>query len=69
MIDYTPYREYLKKHNIKQYDLQKEGIINARIANQLKHNRSVTLETLDKICNKLHCDFSDLVRHLEEEEI
>lgn len=66
MFDYEPYRELLKKRNIKQYDLTKEGIINSRIANQLKHNRSITLETLDSICTKLDCDFSDIVRHYKE---
>lgn len=68
IIDYTPYRELLKKRGIRQQELINDGVINTRIANQLKHNRSITLDTLDKICNKLHCDFSDLVRHLEEEE-
>lgn len=68
IIDYTPYRDLLKNKGIKQQELINAGVINTRVANQLKHNRSVTLETLDKICNKLHCDFSDLVRHIEDNE-
>lgn len=66
MYDYEPYRKLLKKRKIKQSELIEKGIINRQNASKLKNNKSITLDTLDNICNKLHCDFSDIVRHYEE---
>lgn len=66
---YEPYRNILKKKGIKQQDLINDGTINPRIAGSLKNNKSVTIETLEKICNRLNCQFNDLVEHIQEEEI
>lgn len=68
MFDYEPYRELLKKRGIKQQELIDKGIINRQNASKLKHNKSITLDTLDNICNKLGCDFTDIVRHIKEDE-
>ena len=66
MFTYDPYRNMLKRRDIKQQELIKDKTINARIANQLKHDKSVTIETLDKICKRLDCQFNDLIRHIDE---
>lgn len=66
MFTFEPYRKLLKEKNIKGYDLIKDNTINSRIASSLKNDKSVTLETLDKICNRLNCQFNDLVEHIQE---
>ena len=66
MFDYEPYRNLLKERKLKQSDLIERNVINRQNASKLKNNQSITLDTLDKICNKLDCDFSDIVRHYKE---
>lgn len=66
MFTYDGYRELLKEKGIKQQEIIKDNTINARIANSLKNNKSVTVETLDKLCDRLDCDFGDLIKHYKE---
>lgn len=68
MIDYTPYRVLLKNRNLKQQELINKGIINSRIANAIKHDKSITLDTLDKICEQLDCEYEEIVRRKRESE-
>lgn len=63
MFTYDGYREMLKLRGIKQQDIINDKTINARIASSLKNNKSVTVETLEKLCDRLNCDFGDLIKH------
>lgn len=67
MYDYEPFRNLLKSKGIKQQELINNGIINRNNATSLKHNKAVTTDTLEKICNYLDCDFNDIIRHIKEE--
>lgn len=53
MYSYDIFFETIKKRGISQYDLLKNGIIDNRILNALKHNKNITLNSLDKLCNAL----------------
>ena len=66
MYNYEPYRKKLKVNNIKQEQLIKDGIINRSNASSLKNNKAVTTDTLEKLCNYFHCQFSDLVEHIDD---
>ncbi len=66
MFNYDPYRELLERRNIKQQELINDNTINTRIANYLKHNESVTVNTLEKLCKRLNCQFNDLVKHVDD---
>ena len=45
MIDYSPLWETMKKKNISQYQLLKQGIDNKTL-NRLKNNKNITVLTL-----------------------
>ena len=66
MYDYEPYREMLKRRNVKQSQLINDGIINRNNASSLKQNKALTTDTLEKLCNYFDCQFNDLVRHYKE---
>ena len=34
----------------------------------LKHNRSITLNTLNDLCNKFKCDITDIIEYTMDEE-
>lgn len=66
IIDYTPLWETLKKKQISQYQLLKEGIDNKTL-DSLKKNKNITLLTLEKLCKIINCSPNDIVRFLDKE--
>ena len=65
MYDYEPFRQLLKDKNIKQSTLINEGVINRHNASKLKNNKSLTIDTLHKLCKYFDCQFSDIVRYIK----
>lgn len=51
---------------ITTYKLIKEYGISARTVNNLKHNMSITMFTLVRLCEILECDIKDIVRIYDE---
>ena len=66
MIDYSPLWRTMKEKNISQYYLLKHGISN-RVLDSLKKNNSITLLTLEKICNVVDCKPDQVFRFIKEE--
>lgn len=62
MISYEPLWNSMEKKNISTYTLIKKYDINSRTINNLKHNRSITIYTLEKLCKILDCTPNDIVR-------
>ena len=60
MIDYSPLWETMKKKNISQYQLLKQGIDNKTL-NRLKNNKNITVLTLLKLCEILDCTHNDII--------
>lgn len=54
MYSFDIFFQTIKEKNISQYDLLKNGIIDNRMLNALKHNKNITLNSIDKLCNALH---------------
>lgn len=57
--------ETLKKKNISQYRLSKDTGISASALNNLCNNKttSITFSILDKICEALNCNVSDILQY------
>ena len=64
MIDYSPLWETMKEKNVSQYQLLHSGIDN-RTLNNLKHNKNITLLTLEKLCRILECTPNEIVNFME----
>lgn len=55
--------------NMNKMDKMKEvGISNGAVAKMTK-GEPVSMMVLEKICEKLDCDFSDMIHYVKEEEI
>lgn len=67
MIIYNKLSDYLKKRNIKYIDLQKELNLSPTIIAKFQKNRSVTTDTIDKICTHLHVQPGDIMEWVENE--
>jgi putative transcriptional regulator len=60
MISYKPFWETLKKKNTTTYALIKNGISSATI-NRLRHNQGISTQTVDDLCQLLHCRVEDVL--------
>lgn len=63
MITFEPFWETIKKKNISQYCLIKEYGFSTGTLDALRKNDSVTLRTINDICNKLNCDITDVIKY------
>lgn len=67
MITYEPLWETLRRKNISTYKLLNEYGISRGMLDNLKHNRSITITTLNELCTMLDCDVTDIIEfHLED---
>ena len=68
MIIYNKLGDYLKSKNMKYIDLQREIGLSPTIVAKFQKNRSVTIDTVDKVCTYLHCQPGDIMEWIDESE-
>lgn len=66
MITFDPLWKTLEKKKITQYDLIEHYGISRGMLDNLKHNRSITLKTLNELCNMLDCDITDIIQYTKD---
>lgn len=67
MISYKPLWKTMKEKNVTTYTLiYKLGFSPYTITN-LKRNKSITMNTLEKLCKILDCKPNDIIEFLEDE--
>ena len=59
-IRYTPFFETIQKKGITQYKLETEYGVSKGTVDNLRHNRSITLYTVDELCKILECEPWDI---------
>jgi Predicted transcriptional regulator len=66
MISYKPLWETMKRKSVTTYTLINKYNINSRTIHNLKHNKSVTMHTLENLCNILECGPDDIVMFVKD---
>lgn len=66
MISYNPLWATMENRKITTYTLIYKYNINPRTINNLKHNKSITMYTLESLCNILDCTPNDIVEFEKE---
>lgn len=61
MISYAPLWKTMEQRKETTYTLINTHGINPRTINNLKHNRSITMYTLERLCMILNCQAEDIV--------
>lgn len=69
MICYDPLWATMKKREITTYTLITKYDINSRTINNLRHNKSITMYTLERLCDILNCTPNDIIRFDKSSEI
>lgn len=67
MISYEPLWNTMEQKHITTYTLISKHGINPRTIHNLKHGKSVTLYTLEKLCAILDCQAEGIVLFLPDE--
>ncbi len=67
VISYEPLWETMRQKNVTTYTLIYKHGINANTIHNLKHSRSVTLYTLERLCKILDCQAESIVRFEPDE--
>lgn len=62
MISFEPLWNTMKKKGISQYSLIYRYRVSTGTLDALRKNRSVTLNTIQDLCNILDCNMEDIVR-------
>ena len=66
LIDFTPLCETMRRKQVTQYQLLKNGLDNKTL-DTLKKNRNITLSTLEKLCQMLDCTPNDVVQFIPDD--
>lgn len=64
MVSYRPLWETMKRKNVTTYTLIYKHGMNPRTINNLKHNRGITVDTLEKLCTILDCTPNDIIEFI-----
>ena len=67
MIKFDRLWTTMKQRGITQYDLYTHYNVNRSQINRLRHNQNVEINTIDKLCNILHCRVEDIMEHFPDE--
>lgn len=68
MFNYNKLWETMKKKGVTKYRLNVEHNISKSLLHRMRKNESVSMNTLDNLCNILNCDIEDVVTHYTDEE-
>lgn len=61
MISYEPFWKTLKEKNISTYVLIRDKHVSASTLQRMRYNESISLQTVEDLCNALQCTISDIV--------
>lgn len=68
MIIYNKLGDYLKKQNMKYIDLQRELSLSPSMTAKFTKNRTISTDTLNKVCEYLHVQPSEIMEWIPDSE-
>ncbi len=66
MISYAPFWNTMRARKMTQYRLIKEHGIDCSLLHRLRHDRYITLYTIEKLCRILDCRVEEVVELADE---
>ena len=68
MFSYNPLWKTLVDKNMNKTDLMNITHLSSQTIADMGKNKYVSMSTLDKICNTLNCDISNVILHVPDNE-
>ena len=69
MIRYDRLWETIKQRGVSQYALYTHHNINRSQLDRLRKNKNVETNTIDRLCNILHCRVEDIMEHIPDDNV
>lgn len=66
MITFNPFWSMLKEKGISTYKLEHEYHMSKSTIHKLKHDGSITLITLNQLCNTFECTIADIIEYTKD---
>lgn len=66
MISYRPLWQTMEERGVTTYTLINKYGINSRTIYNLKHNKSITAFTLERLCIILNCTPNDIIEFIND---
>ncbi|MBC8586562.1 helix-turn-helix domain-containing protein [Youxingia wuxianensis] len=66
-IEYDKLFSLMKEKGLTTYRIRKENIISQSALQSLKDGKSVTIETIEKLCKVLNAQPGDIMEYIPEE--
>ena len=66
-IEYDKLFSLMKEKGLTTYRIRKENIISQSALRSLKDGKSVTIETIEKLCKVLNAQPGDIMEYIPEE--
>lgn len=63
MITFFPLWETMKKKGVSTYTLREKHHISSETIYRMKHNKSITLTTLNDLCETLDCEVWEIIKY------
>ena len=64
MIDYSPFWETLEKSDENWYTLTKVHHLSHSTLHRLKHNKDISMKTVNDLCRILKCNIQDIATYV-----
>ena len=68
MIDYTPFWTTLERSEENWYTLTKRHHVSDSTLHRLKHNKDVSMKTVNDLCRILNCDIEDIAVYVASDQ-
>ena len=68
MIDYTPFWKTLERSEENWYTLTKRHHVSDSTLHTLKHNKDVSMKTVNDLCRILNCDIEDIAVYVASDQ-
>ncbi len=66
-LSYEKLFSLMKEKGLTTYKIRKENIISQSALTALKNGKSVTTDTIEKLCKALNCQPGDIMSYVNEE--
>ena len=68
MYNYDKLWACMKEKGVSTYVLREKYGMSSATVHSLRHNHNVEVETLDRLCGILECDYGNVIEHIPSKE-
>lgn len=68
MIDYSPFWKTLEKSDENWYTLTRKHKLSDSTLSRLKHNKDISMKTINDLCRILDCQISDICKYVPSDD-